>query len=39
MDYFIEKIHVFLEVPKDALNIATLIGIDKDLKDIIKNLY
>ncbi|MEI6857640.1 hypothetical protein [Psychrilyobacter sp.] len=39
MDYSIEKIHSNLEVPKDALNVATLIGIDGDLKDIIKNLY
>lgn len=39
MDYSIEKIHSNLEVPKDALNVATLIGIDEDLKDIIKNLY
>lgn len=39
MDYSIEKIHSNFEVPKDALNVASLIGIDSDLKDIIKNLY
>jgi len=39
MDYSIEKIDSNLEVPKDALNVATLIGIDENLKDIIKNLY
>ena len=39
MDYSIEKIDSNLEVPKDALNIATLIGLDKELKEIIKKLY
>ena len=39
MDYSIEKIHSNLEVPKDALNVATLIGIDESLKNIIKKLY
>lgn len=39
MDYSIEKIHSNFEVPKDALNVAALIGIDENLKDIIKNLY
>lgn len=39
MDYSIERIYSNVEVPKDALNVATLIGIEEDLKDIIKNLY
>ncbi|MGB6129375.1 MAG: hypothetical protein WBG30_11550 [Psychrilyobacter sp.] len=39
MDYSIEKIHSNFEVPKDALNVATLIGIDENLKNIIKKLY
>lgn len=39
MDYSIEKIYSNFEVPKDALNVAALIGIDENLKDIIKNLY
>ena len=39
MDYSIEKIYSNVEVPKDALNVATLIGIEEDLKDVIKNLY
>ena len=36
MDYSIEKIESELEVPKDALNVATLIGIDEDLLKLIK---
>ena len=39
MDYSIERIYSNVEVPKDALNVATLIGIEEDLKDVIKNLY
>ena len=36
MDYSIEKIESVQDVPKDALNIATLIGIDEELLKIIK---
>jgi dsDNA-specific endonuclease/ATPase MutS2 len=35
MDYSIEKIESELEVPKDALNIATLIGIEEELLKVI----
>ncbi len=39
MDYSIEKVKSNIEVPKDAFNIASLIGLDNDLKEIINKLY
>ncbi|MFD3155412.1 hypothetical protein ACFIJ5_00810 [Haloimpatiens sp. FM7330] len=39
MDYRLEKISQHSEVPKDALNIALLLGIEKGISDIVKDIY
>lgn len=39
MDYRLEKVINVDEAPKDALNISILLGLDKEIVDIIKNFY
>ena len=35
MDYRLEKVSIEKEIPKDAINICTLLGIQNDFMDIV----